>query len=133
MLLGPKSIHYFLTLISILTCISVHSKTYMAGVQQLKLACWNARGYLSSILYLKKLLSEVDVLAMSEHWLHSNRLGVLDEIVDTHAVFARSSRSSAAEFYGSRRGQGGGGLPFSGIRKSRVSQKLVTSSTIGPV
>ena len=73
----------------------------------LKIACWNMRGYLSGIPYIKKLLTEVDVLAISEHWLHSNRLGVLSEISDTHHAFARASKNSAAEFYGRRRGQGG--------------------------
>ena len=56
---------------------------------------------------MQKLLTEVDVLAISEHWLHANRLEVLNGICDTHHVVARSSNSSAAEFFGSRRGQGG--------------------------
>ena len=65
------------------------------------------RGYLSGMPFVKKLLTDVDVLAISEHWLHSNRLGVLNEVSDTHYVFARASKNSAAKFYGSRRGQGG--------------------------
>ena len=79
----------------------------MGEVNNIRIACWNTRGYLSSIPYIKKLLNEVDVLAISEHWLHSNRLNILDEISDSHHVFARSSNASSAKFYGSRRGQGG--------------------------
>ena len=79
----------------------------MVEVNQLKVACWNVRGYLSATPYLRKLLSQVDVLAISEHWLHSNRLNILNDISDTHCVFARSSVHSSAEFFGSRRGQGG--------------------------
>ena len=53
------------------------------------------------------MLSECDILSISEHWLHSNRLGILEEISTTHNCFARSSRASEAANYGSHRGQGG--------------------------
>ena len=49
------------------------------------------------------------MLAISEHWLHSNRLDVLSGVADSHFVFARSSNYSKAEFFGTRRGQGVGG------------------------
>ena len=55
-------------------------------MDRLRVACWNTRGYLSSIPYIRKLLDDVDVLAISEHWLHRNRLNVLNEISDTHFV-----------------------------------------------
>ena len=73
----------------------------------LKLACWNAREYLSSIPFMRKVLSEVYVFGVCEHWLHSNRLSILNDIVNSHNVFARSSNASAAESYGSKRGQVG--------------------------
>ena len=76
-------------------------------MDSLKVACSNTRGYLSSIPYLKELLIDVDVLAISEHWLHSNKLNILNGISDTHHVFGRSSKLSSAEHYGSGRGQGG--------------------------
>ena len=47
------------------------------------------------------------VVATSEHWLHKNRLNVFDDISDTHNYFARSSRFSSSETFGSTRGQGG--------------------------
>ena len=73
----------------------------------LKLCCWNARGYLTAIPYIRQILSDCDVLAISEHWLHENRLGILDEISLSHNVYARASSASCAEKYGSHRGQGG--------------------------
>ena len=74
---------------------------------QLRIACWNARGYLSAIPYIRELLKEVDVLAVSEHWLHANRLRILDGISSTHNCHAHASRPAAAENYGCKRGQGG--------------------------
>ena len=68
---------------------------------------WNARGYLSATPYLREKLRVVDILAVSEHWLHANRLGILSSISDSHEVHAHASRASSAENYGSRRGQGG--------------------------
>ena len=57
--------------------------------------------------YIRKLLGDVDVLALSEHLLHSNKLSILNGISDTHHVFGRSSNLSTAEHYGAGRGQGG--------------------------
>ena len=82
-------------------------ETKMGETNKLSLACWNARGYLSSVPYLKKILAETDVVALCEHWLHNNRLSILDKIVDSHHVFARSSKVCTAESYGHGRGQGG--------------------------
>ena len=102
------------TIFSTFVLLTIHTLTTpvshnnnMVESEYLRVACWNMRGYLSGIPYLKKLLTNVDILAISEHWLHSNRLGVLSEIVDSHCVFARASKYSSAEFFGSRRGQGG--------------------------
>ena len=88
-------------------CDTANINQEMGERNTLKLTCWNARGYLSSIPYLRKVLSEVDVLAVCEHWLHSNRLSILNDIVNSHYVFARASKASSDEAYGSKRGQGG--------------------------
>ena len=82
-------------------------KAVMCDVSVLRVGCWNCRGNRASVPYLRELLAEHDVLAISEHWLHSNKLKTLSEITSTHSVHARSSRHSADKFYGSRRGQGG--------------------------
>ena len=73
----------------------------------IRVTCWNARGYLASIPYIRHLLGECEVLAISEHWVFENRLGCLSDISDTHTCFARSSKLSSAEDYGNGRGQGG--------------------------
>ena len=48
-----------------------------------------------------------DVIMLSEHWLHNNRLSLLNEASDEFHSFGRSSRVSFEESYGLRRGQGG--------------------------
>ena len=40
----------------------------------LRIACWNSRGSLASIPYIKDLLSQFDILALCEHWVFENRL-----------------------------------------------------------
>ena len=79
----------------------------MSRLDTLTIACWNSRGYLSSIPYLRHLLSENMIVATSEHWLHKNRLNVLDDVSHTHNFHAKSSKFSLPETYGSSRGQGG--------------------------
>ena len=72
-----------------------------------RITCWNARGYLASIPYIRHLLSKNEILAVSEHWVYENRLRCLSDISNTHSCFARSSKMARAEDYGSGRGQGG--------------------------
>ena len=81
--------------------------TIMDDVRELRIGCWNCIGFRSSAPYIVKLLENHDVLAISEHWLHNNRLRVLNELSQTHAVHARASRHSSDEHNGSRRGQAG--------------------------
>ena len=95
----PSLIIYFIVVINL--------NNVMSESNNLSIACWNLRGYLSSIPYLRYLLKGNSVVATSEHWLHKNRLNVLDDICDTHSYFARSSRFSSSETFGSTRGQGG--------------------------
>ena len=73
----------------------------------IRVTCWNSRGYLASIPYMRHLLSECEILAISEHWVHENRLRCLSGVSNTHSCFARASRLSSAEDYGNGRGQGG--------------------------
>ena len=76
-------------------------------ISEIRIACWNTRGYLASTPYIRQLLEEHDILAISEHWVFENRLYKLSEISDTHHCFARASRLAPAEDYGKGRGQGG--------------------------
>ena len=84
-------------------------ETHSRDIEQgdLRIACWNARGYLASIPYIKQLLSHCDILAISEHWVFESRLFKLAQISDSHLCFARASKLASAEEYGVGRGQGG--------------------------
>ena len=79
----------------------------MYDTSEVRIACWNTRGYLASTPYIKHLLTENDILAISEHWVYDNRLFKLAEMSNTHHCFARASRLAPAEDYGKGRGQGG--------------------------
>ena len=73
----------------------------------IRIACWNCRGLSSSIPFLRSLLDANDIVLISEHWLHFNRLQQLDEIDVKFNQCGRASRSSSEESFGLRRGQGG--------------------------
>ena len=91
---------------------------------QISIACWNSRGLCTSLPYLHKLLQHNDIIALSEHWLHANRLNILNDISDEFNVIARSSKLSDSGDYGSRRGQGGVRLMW---RKSLGDVSPITS------
>ena len=73
----------------------------------ISIACWNSRGLSSSLPYLHTLLENNDFVCLSEHWLHSNRLNVLNNISNDFHVIARASKHADASVYGYSRGQGG--------------------------
>ena len=73
----------------------------------LKIGCWNSRGLSASVPFLRETLSNNDVFMLSEHWLHNNRLHMLNEISNTFEYHARASKSSPEDVYGIKRGQGG--------------------------
>ena len=59
-----------------------------------------------------------DIVGVCEHWLHANKLRVLEEVSDTHLVHARASDCAAAADYGCGRGQGGTAIYWSRNMKS---------------
>ena len=65
------------------------------------------RGFNSAVPYVRVLLNTNDVVILTEHWLHADRLNRLEEILDSISYCAKSSKFAAAENYGSHRGQGG--------------------------
>ena len=79
----------------------------MSSLDHICVTCWNTRGYLASIPYIRQLLSECEVLAICEHWVYENRLACMSYISHTHFCFARASNLASAENYGNGRGQGG--------------------------
>ena len=74
---------------------------------RLRIAAWNSRGVVASIPYLRELMRSNDIICLSEHWLHENRLNCLEEISSEFNAFARASAQSDASTYGVTRGQGG--------------------------
>ena len=59
------------------------------AAENLRIASWNLRGLTSSTEYLKGLMLEHDIIMVSEHWLHANRLGALDAITPDFQVISR--------------------------------------------
>ena len=84
---------------------NLNSKGNMTNT--LKVACWNSRGLNAAIPCLRDILHHNDVVALSEHWLHNNRLGILNEIDDNFECMGRASRASSEDKFGTHRGQGG--------------------------
>ena len=74
--------------------------------RDIKIGCINVRGFNSSVPLMRKLLDEVDKLAVSEHLLHQNKLNRLSEVSENVHFCARSSNFASSENYGTR-GQGG--------------------------
>ena len=60
---------------------------------QLTLMCWNCRGIFSCIPYLSECLREtnVSICALSEHWLRTFQLHVLDTIDDNYVSIGKGS------------------------------------------
>ena len=77
------------------------------GVSNLRISCWNMRGFSSAVPYLRSLCKISDIICISEHWLHENRLGQFEEVSEKFLYCARSSKYASAENYGTKRGQGG--------------------------
>ena len=73
----------------------------------LKIITWNSRGLAASIPYLRSLIRSSDIICLTEHWLHANRLTKLADIAPDIDYFGRSSNFSSSECYGYSKGQGG--------------------------
>ena len=73
----------------------------------LRITAWNSRGMLASIPYIRDIMRNSDIICLSEHWLHRNRLYMLDEISNDFLSHAYASNTSSEDCYGVRRGTGG--------------------------
>ena len=71
--------------------------------KRIRLACWNARGFNSAVPYLRYICDRADIICLSEHWLHENKLKLLEEILDSFLYCVRASKFATAENYGSKR------------------------------
>ena len=76
-------------------------------LKELNICTWNSRGLVASIPYLRLLCATYDVLCVTEHWLHHNRLHKLGDISKNFNYFGRSSMYSSSDMYGQSKGQGG--------------------------
>ena len=57
--------------------------------------------------YLRELCRSNDLVCITEHWLHQNRLNRLSEISHDINHFSRASRHAPGDNYGYYKGQGG--------------------------
>ena len=76
-------------------------------MNNISIASWNSRCLVTSLPYLHNLFKTNDIITLSEHWLHANKLNTLAEISDDFNVIARASKHSDASTFGYKRGQGG--------------------------
>ena len=85
----------------------------MADIDEecITVSCWNSNGMSDSRrYYLMMLMETCHIIAISEHWLHDNRLHVLYGFSEEFSCIARASTHSRSEHYGERgvgKGQGG--------------------------
>ena len=66
----------------------------VANVHALRFGCLNVRGIKSNTEYVRSLMSDLDILAISEHWLHSYDLHLLGNI---HADFSFMTSTPSEE------------------------------------
>ena len=78
-----------------------------AGKKEISIVSWNSRGLVTSLPYLHDLMKNNDIISLSEHWLHSNKLNTLADISNDFNMIARASKYSDASTLGYKRGQGG--------------------------
>ena len=64
------------------------------------------RGFTSSIPYLRSLCRDNDIVCVTEHWPHQNKLNRLDEVSCNLNYFGRASRHAPGDSYGYHKGQG---------------------------
>ena len=94
-------------LMSLVNSQNHDSATALGCDKKLNIAAWNSRGLVAAVPYLRELMCVNDIICLSEHWLHSNRLKCLEDISDKFNVIASVSFHSDASSYGISRGQGG--------------------------
>ena len=93
---------------------------------ELKIACWNCSGIYGNYIYARDLLKNIDILALSEHWLYYDELSFLDGLDDQFCYYASSSRLNDNTRRW-KRGQGGVGLLW---RSKLVVKKLFLSDRL---
>ena len=100
---------------------------------KLRVGCWNCRGFSAAVPYIRDLGHNLDVLALSEHWLHNNRLHMLDEISDQFHTLGRASLLYSEDNYGTKRGQGGVALIWRKCLNGVTPIKTLNHDRICPI
>ena len=79
-------------------------------IDKISICAWNMRGFDIAIPYLRSLISDFQIVCVSEHWLFNNQLNRFDEVSDGVEYICHASKHSPSESYGCGRGQGGVGI-----------------------
>ena len=98
--------------------ISICIYTQYMERDNLNITTWNSRGLVASIPYLRHLLKSSNIICITEHWLHSNRLIKLADISPDIEYFGRASKFSSSENFGYSKGQGGVAILWNKCLKS---------------
>ena len=77
------------------------------SLNHLKICVRNSRGLATSVPVLQALCKQNEVVCVTEHWLHQNRLSKLGDIADDVDFIGRASRHAPSDNYGCHKGQGG--------------------------
>ncbi|XP_078665516.1 uncharacterized protein LOC144907947 [Branchiostoma floridae x Branchiostoma belcheri] len=78
--------------------------------ETLTIGCYNTRGLVPALPFIRSELDKLDILAISEHWLYEDALTAVDTVLDTHRGWARADsrlKNRDTESGTWRRGQGG--------------------------
>ena len=88
------------------------------NLNTLTLACWNARGIMSSVPYLCQILNSknIDICVLTEHWLYNHSLSFLDSLDLNFMSYAKCDRDLSGIAY-ARSGRGKGGVAIMYNRK----------------
>ena len=54
------------------------------------ISCWNCGGIYGNYKYAKTILNQVDIMAISEHWLYEDELSFLNELNNEFGCYAKS-------------------------------------------
>ena len=73
----------------------------------MRVACWNCGGFKSNVVYIRKLLDSVDILALSEHWLYMDELHLIENLHKDFDYHAKVSDQNDINTRCMERGQGG--------------------------
>ena len=87
--------------------IYIYTYIMPGSLNHLKICTWNSRGLTASVPFLRALCKPNEVVCVTEHWLHQNRLSKLGDIADDVDFIGKASRHAPSDNYGCHKGQRG--------------------------